>query len=295
MPSPSTAPNMASAGPSQDVDIISMRAKGRVTVLAGKWGDGRQGEELRRRRRVRRDRGDDPELQDLTGRVRIGHLEVLLVRLAADGRLPAAEGLVRSEVAQHVAPHRDVGEVDDEVSALGQPHEKPVAVGRGQVHGCGQEATLVADGPDLDTHDVGEVEDQEAGLAAVEEAQPVAALLDDLERPRVAVDHDRVAEELRVPDRGEVRVRDEARVLRRGAVEELAAVGVEEGAVLVERPVLDRDRDLVVGLVGRELVSLHRRGPGQHGRGAGASCRGWPSRPGDRRGRGRSPPDLRRR
>ena len=35
MPSPSTAPNMASAGPSQDVDIISMRARGRVTVLAG--------------------------------------------------------------------------------------------------------------------------------------------------------------------------------------------------------------------------------------------------------------------
>ena len=48
-------------------------------------------------------------------------------------------------------------------------------------------------------------------------------------------------------------------------VEERARVGVEERPVVVERAVLDRDRDLVVGLVGRELVAFPGRGAGQHG------------------------------
>jgi hypothetical protein len=62
--------------------------------------------------------------------------------------------------------------------------------------GGGRKPPLVADLPLLDPRHVAEVQDQEAGLAAVEEPQPVAALLDGVERPGVAVDHDHAAEEL---------------------------------------------------------------------------------------------------
>ena len=48
---------------------------------------------------------------------------------------------------------------------------------RGDAGRSRQEAALVADLPDLDPRDVGEVEDQEARLAAVEEAEAVAPLL----------------------------------------------------------------------------------------------------------------------
>ena len=66
----------------------------------------------------------------------------------------AAEGLVRTDVAEDVVAHRHVGEVDDQVGSLGQAHEQPVAVGRGEVDRRGQEAALVADLPDLDAGDV---------------------------------------------------------------------------------------------------------------------------------------------
>ena len=92
--------------------------------------------------------------------------------------------------------------------------------------------------------------------------KPVAPLLHRLERPGVAVDHDRVAEELGVPDRREVGVGD----VRAGdPVEERARVRIEERPVGVERAILDGDRDLVVGLVGRELVVLLGRRARQHG------------------------------
>ena len=70
-------------------------------------------------------------------------------------------------------------------SAFGQAHQQPVSV-----HGCdvrrrGEETALVPDLPDLDAGDLIEVENQEAGLAAVEEPEAVAALLDVQERPRV--------------------------------------------------------------------------------------------------------------
>jgi hypothetical protein len=51
----------------------------------------------------------------------------------------------------------------------------------------GQEAALVADLPDLNAGDLAEVEDQEARLAAVQEADAIAALLDGEERPCVPV------------------------------------------------------------------------------------------------------------
>ena len=55
------------------------------------------------------------------------------------------------------------------------------------------------------------------------------------------------------------------------AVEERAGVRVEERAVGVEGTVLDGDRDLVVGLVGRELVVRLGRRARQHRRRADAA------------------------
>ena len=120
----------------------------------------------------------------------------------------AAERFVGSDVGEHVVADRHVGEVDDQVGPLGQPHQQPVAVAGGEVDRGFEEAALVADRPHLDAGDLVEVEDEEPGLAAVEDPEPVAALLDGLERPGVAVDDDHVAEELRVPDRRDVGVGD---------------------------------------------------------------------------------------
>ena len=163
----------------------------------------------------------------------------------------AAKGFVRTDVAQHVVAQRNVGEVDDQVGTLGQAHEQTIAVGRREVHRRGQETALVADGPHLDTGNLVEVQDQEARLAAVEEAEAVAPLLDGLEGPGVAVDHHHVAEELGVPDRRELAIRDE---VADDAVEEFTGIGVEQRAVSIEGTVLDGDGDFVVGLVGRKLV-----------------------------------------
>ena len=69
------------------------------------------------------------------------------------------------------------------------------------IHGCSQEATFIADLPHFHARDLVEVQDQEARLAAVQEAQAVAALFHGLEGPGVAVDNDHVAEELGIPDR----------------------------------------------------------------------------------------------
>jgi hypothetical protein len=106
------------------------------------WHDRGQHEELRRRRRVGGEGGTDVELHDLTGRLRIGDLEV-------DARHAAAERLVGTGVRQHVATHRDVGEVDDHVGALGRSHDQPVACRRRQVGGRRQEPALIANLPGL--------------------------------------------------------------------------------------------------------------------------------------------------
>ena len=218
--------------------------------------------------------GHDPELHDLAGRGGVGGVEVVAGHAAA-------EGLVGSDVAEHVVPDRHVGEVDDQVGPLGQAHEQPVAVVGGEVHRGGEEAALVADRPHLDAGDLVEVEDEEPRLAAVEDPEPVAALLDGQERPGVAVDHDHVAEELGVPDRRDVGVGD----VRAGdPVEEGPGVGVEQRPVGVERAVLDGDRDLAVGLVGRELVVLAWRRPGQRRRADRCGCRAPRRRRRDRRG-----------
>ena len=165
-------------------------------------------------------------------------------------------------------PDRHVREVHDQVGPLGEPHQEPAGVVGGQVHRRSQEAALVADLPHLDARDGAEVEDEESRLAAVQEAEPVPALLDDLERPRGAVRDEHVAEELRVPDRRELADGD---VVADDLIEERPRVGVEQRPVVVERAILHGDRDLVVRLVRRELVVLLRGGAREHGRGAGTA------------------------
>ncbi len=111
-------------------------------------------EELRRGRVVVSDARHDSELHDLARGVGVGGLEL-------DSRVASAEGLVGSEVPEEVAPHGYVREIDDHVGPLGQTHEQPVVVIRGDVHGRGQEPTLVSDLPRLDPGNVAEVEDEE--------------------------------------------------------------------------------------------------------------------------------------
>src|SRR6266542_2386436 len=90
-----------------------------------------------------------------------------------------------------------------------------------------------------------DLQDQEARVAAVEEAEAVAARLDLEGGPGAAVDDGRVPEELRVPyGRDIAAVCTDVRP--RKAVEELAAGRVKERAVAVKGAVLYRDRDLVV-------------------------------------------------
>src|SRR4030095_4578743 len=150
-------------------------------------------------------------------------------------------------------PYWNVREINNHVGTFSEPHEQLIAQGS-DIDRRSQEATFITNLPDFHAGDLAEVQDQEARLAAVQEAEAVAALLHLLERPGVAVHHDHVAEELRVPDRREIGEWDEARVERRGPGEKLSPVRVEKRAVGVERSVLDRDRDLVIGLVGGEHV-----------------------------------------
>ena len=152
--------------------------------------DRRQDEVLRRGGAVRGHRSAHAELEDLTGRGRIGGLEVA-----------AAEGLVRPDVVQHPFATRDVGEVDDEVGPLGRGEEHlALEVGR-HVGGVREQTAVVADLPDVDAGDGGEVEQEEPGLAPVQHPEPVPTLLDVEVRPDPSVDDEGVAEELGVPDR----------------------------------------------------------------------------------------------
>ena len=198
--------------------IFSIKRKRARDRCGGQRHDCRQHQIRRRRRRVGGQRRDNLELHDLAGRCRIRNREV-------DTRHATAKRLIRTDVAEYVVAHRDVGEIDDHVGALGQAHQQPVAGSR-EVDRRREETALVADLPDLDTRNVGKVQDQHAGLAAVQEAEAIATLLYGLERPGVAVDHDRVAEELRIPDRREAHVSRDKRADDR--VEELPCVRVEQ-------------------------------------------------------------------
>ena len=115
---------------------------------------------------------------------------------------------------------------------------------------------------------VAEVEDQEARLAAVEEAEAVAPLLDVRNGQVLPLTM------IMLPKNSGFQIGEMSVSGMYGpgdAVEERAGVGVEERAVGVERAVLDGDRDLVVRLVRRERVAL-AAAPGRAARPA------WPVR-----------------
>src|SRR4029453_4599924 len=81
-----------------------------------------------------------------------------------------------------------------------------------EAHARRQEAAVRADLPEWNHrshrpagHGIGDqLENQEARVAAVEEAEPIAPRLDLEDRPGAAVDHQRVPEELRVEYRRDV-------------------------------------------------------------------------------------------
>ncbi|MEW6268283.1 MAG: hypothetical protein AB1689_03175, partial [Thermodesulfobacteriota bacterium] len=213
----------------------------------------RQREQLGRRRPVAARGVLQTELHDLAGRARVRRLEV-------DPRHPAAERLVGSDVDEieaRAGRHGHGAEVDDDVRTLRRAEQQLV-----ELHRCGEEALLGADLPEgaadlapgravvgIARRD--ETEDEEARIRAVQEAQPVATPLDVEVRPGAPVHHDRVAEELGVPDRRDVARRPGERALgderdlqlaHVEAFEERPVVRVEEGAVGVERAVLDGER-----------------------------------------------------
>ena len=134
---------------------------------------------------------DDPELHHLAGRVGVGGVEVV-------AGSPPPNGSSGAEVEQRdLGADRDVAEVDDHVGPLGGAHQQPL-----ELHRRGQEAALGADLPERQV--VLQLQDQEAAVAAVQDPEAVAALLDVEVRPGGAVDEHRRAEELRLPDRRDV-------------------------------------------------------------------------------------------
>ena len=148
--SPTTCPSNAStaARPSNRSTAPRCRASGRVTGRRRQRRDRRQPQEPRRRRvDPCLERGHDPELHDLPGRRRVGDC-----RSRSPGS-PPPNGSSGPTLREDVAADRHVREVDDQVGPLGEAHQQPVAVDRGEVDRRRQEAALVADLPDLDPRD----------------------------------------------------------------------------------------------------------------------------------------------
>src|SRR4030095_7602891 len=160
-------------------------------------------------------------------------------------------------------PYWNVREINNHVGTFSEPHEQLIAQGS-DIDRRSQEATFITNLPDFHAGDLAEVQDQEARLAAVQEAEAVAALLHYLVRPGVAVHHDHIAEELRVPDRRDVGGRN-IWSIDRGIAEEAPRSRIEKRAVAIERAILNRDWNLVVLFVRREFVVLLGRWSRQHG------------------------------
>ena len=123
-----------------------------------------------------------------------------VVRGSAGRKPPPPNGESGPAVAQRDGgSERQLGEVDDEVGPLGRRQQDVAHLqGRRQVTRprcrSSTSARLL----------VVEPEDQEPGVAAVQHPEPVAARLDLQERPGPSVHDHAVAEELRVPDGGDL-------------------------------------------------------------------------------------------
>ena len=160
------------------------------------------------------------------------------------------------------SPGLKAGEVDDHVRALGRRHEQLVQHD-GRV---GQQAALGADLVEREW--LVELQDQEARVAAVQEAEAVQARLD-FQVGQVLPLTTMVSPKNSGFQMGDTSV--SGQVGPGIAVKELAAVRVEQASRRVERAVLDRDRDLVVLGAGRIAQA---RAPGRAGSGCPRRHRG---------------------
>ena len=122
---------------------------------------------------------------------------------SAKGWRAAHQRLVGAKV-DHVdrRPHRQSGEVDDHIRALCRGQQHLV-----EPNGLGEEATLGTDHPKRQRRlrwpggRVGrQLEEQEPGVAAIQQTEPIPPRLHLQHRPRLAIDDHGVGEELRVPD-----------------------------------------------------------------------------------------------
>src|SRR5207249_9023627 len=137
------------------------------------------------------------------------------------------------------SPGGESGEINDDVGPFGRPYQQAI-----ELHRRGQEAAVGANLPEWQSVS-SQFQDEESRVAAVDEAETIAPLLDVEVRPCSAVDHHGVAEELRIPNRRHV-----ARTAAAGlgderdlqlaevkAFEERPVVGIEQRAVGIERAI----------------------------------------------------------
>ena len=210
-----TVPRRASTGPSELLlrlggafrSLLDESEASRMRLRRKRRGRG-QSEKSGRRRVVGVDRRHDAVLQDPPRGVGIRLVEV-------DTWSAPAERLVRSDVSQDVAPSGNVREVDDQVGSLRQAQQYAIAIVGGDVHRCRENPPSL---PICHTSTGTSLKSRIEARLAVQEAESVAALLD-LEERRVPVHHDRVPEELGIPDRRE---RPDRNVGVDDSIEELA-------------------------------------------------------------------------
>src|SRR5262249_34141543 len=133
------------------------------------------------------------KLQYLARRARVCRIEVYSGHATA-------KRLIRPEIAQdELRTNRDLGEIYDDVRPLGRRYEQCLAH-----HGRRQKAAVGPDRPEGQTS--GELEDQKARVAGIQETEAIAALLNVQKRPGAAVDDHGVGKDLRVPDGRDVAV-----------------------------------------------------------------------------------------
>src|SRR5512132_641942 len=179
----------------------------------------------------------DIETHHLSGRVLISDIEI-------GSRLAPAKRLIRPDVEKKEAAAGESGEIDDAVDAFRRRDQK---LGTGD--GLLQEAAVGADLPELQVRGClrrgsdNEPQDEEAAAAGIEDAQSVAAWLHRQLWPRIAVDDDRVGEELRIPDGRHIAVRA---IRGRCLVEEESGGRIEERAVGIEAAVLNHEGAFMV-------------------------------------------------
>src|SRR5437867_8894926 len=233
-----------STEPARGVSVTGSAHGALISAMIGFSNGGSESSSLSTRSRVRTDvrgsisgtgasvRGTEPSSRPLRRLVTLN--SITLVGMMSS---PSGNGAFASLLSTNDFP-LGAAEVDDHVEALGDADREI-----GQPDGRRQESPVGADlderGPRAPVRrPVGvrlvEREVVEARVRRVQDAEAILPRLDLEERPHPAVDQHRVAEELRDPHGRHARIRIAAVVLGR----------VPEGAVGVEEPILDGQRDL---------------------------------------------------